>query len=98
MTNVAIIETGGKQYLVREGEEFLVERLAAEPDQTITVPDHLHGGKVTLVVIAAERAPKVLIRKFKAKVNYLRRRGHRQLLTRVRVKAIQTQTKTKGKE
>lgn len=88
--SVAIIETGGKQYLIREGDELTVERLTAEPQTVVTLPDLLHdGGQVTLEVIGPERAAKIHVRKFKAKTNYLKRRGHRQLLTRVRIQTVQ---------
>lgn len=78
LMSVAIIETGGKQYLVREGAEVLVERLDGEPESKRNFDDLLNNKKVTATVVGHDRAAKVNVRKFKSKVRYLRRRGHRQ--------------------
>lgn len=86
---VAVIQTGGKQYLVHVGDEVIVERLIAEPETAVDFSDLLHGKTVKTTVLAHDRAEKIRIVKFKSKVRYLRRQGHRQLQTRIRVESIQ---------
>ncbi|MBX6350246.1 MAG: 50S ribosomal protein L21 [Clostridia bacterium] len=100
----AIIETGGKQYRVREGDDLRVERLRAEQGDEVrfervlavgegrslvvgapTVP----GARVVARVLGHGRAKKVRVFKYKPKVNYRRRYGHRQPYTRVRVERIE---------
>lgn len=85
---VAIIQTGGKQYLVHEGEELSIERLAVQPEAKLDFTDLLHNAKVTAKVVAEMRAAKIHVRKFKSKVRYLRRRGHRQHQTRLLIEKI----------
>ena len=100
----AVVSTGGKQYRVEAGTTLDVERLAAEPGQTVTFDRVLlvgDGDEVTVgtptvagatvsgTVLGAERGPKLIIFKFKSKARYRRRNGHRQHLTRVRIDAIE---------
>lgn len=99
----AIVETGGKQYRVEAGQELTVERLAAAPGSQVvlervlavgagaelrvgtpTVP----GAAVVVRVVAHGRGRKIRGFKFKPKVNYRRRYGHRQPYTRVVVEEI----------
>lgn len=99
----AIIETGGKQYRVAEGEVFSIEKLPAAPGETVTVDrvlaigdgGNLHmgtpvleGAQVVLQILGQFKGRKVLVFKYKPKKNYRRRQGHRQRLTRVRVEKI----------
>lgn len=84
----AVIQTGGKQYLVAEGQTILVEKVVADDKQSISFPDLLSGKTVTAVVVAERRAPKIDVRKFKSKVRYLRRHGHRQQLTQIRIEKV----------
>lgn len=101
----AIIETGGKQYRVRPGDTIEVERLEADPGSTLEMERVLMvGGEdtearvgrptVSNAVVRAEvldhaRGEKVLVFRFKSKVRYRRRTGHRQHLTRLRITDIQ---------
>ena len=85
---VAVIQTGGKQYLVHEGEELAIERLTAEPETHIDFSDILNGKTVKATVVKHDRADKIRIVKFKSKVRYLRRRGHRQHQTMIRIESI----------
>ena len=85
---VAVIQTGGKQYVARPGEQLVIERLSAEPATTVDFPDLLHGKTVTARVVAHLRGDKIHVRKYKAKVRYLRRIGHRQDLTRIAIEQI----------
>ena len=99
----AIIETGGKQYKVEEGQELVIEKLAAEADETVTVENVLmlnndgavtvgkpfvEGAKVTLKVVENGKARKITVYKYKPKKNYRRNKGHRQPFSRVVVESI----------
>lgn len=100
----AIVETGGKQHLVREGDTLQVELLPAEEGQVVTlnrvlaVGDEerlevgrpfLDGAAVTVRVVRHGRGPKIIVFKYKAKKNYRRKQGHRQPFTTVRVEKIE---------
>jgi large subunit ribosomal protein L21 len=99
----AVMSSGGKQYRVEPGTTLIVERLAVEPgasvtfDRVLLVADGdeilvgtplVAGATVRGTVLAEELGPKLVIFKFKQKVKYRRRTGHRQHLTRVRIDAI----------
>ena len=99
----AIIETGGKQYKVEEGQELVIEKLAPEADETVTVENVLmlnndgtvtvgkpfvEGAKVTLKVVENGKARKITVYKYKPKKNYRRKKGHRQPFSRVVVESI----------
>lgn len=99
----AIIETGGKQYRVQEGQVLLIEKLPAAAGEIFTVDrvlavsgeDGLRVGtpviteaRVTLRVLEQTKGKKMLVFKYKPKKNYRRRQGHRQLLSRVKVEEI----------
>ena len=99
----AVFESGGKQHRVSEGDVIRVERLSGEPGQSVEF-DHVllvsegddvavgapyvEGGKVTAEVVEQGRADKVRVIKFKRRKNYLRRAGHRQQYTAVRITGI----------
>ena len=100
----AVFETGGKQYRAQVGDELFVERLnAAEGEQVsfervLLVSDDnetkigapvLEGASVMASVLEHGKGPKILVFKYKAKVNHRRRKGHRQPYTKVRVEAIE---------
>ncbi len=109
----AIVETGGKQYRVQAGDTIAVERLAAEPGSTLeldrvlmvagdgsapqtgapTVP----GAVVRAEVLEQGRGEKIIVFKFKAKVRYRRKTGHRQALTRLRITDIVSSGKSPAK-
>jgi large subunit ribosomal protein L21 len=99
----AVIQTGGKQYRVAEGDTLKVEKLAAdtgatvELDRVLMVADgenvkvgkpYLDGGKVTATVEAHGRAKKVKILKFRRRKQYLKRQGHRQWYTAIKITGI----------
>jgi large subunit ribosomal protein L21 len=97
----AIVESGGKQYRVSEGEVLRLEALAAEPGEVVELPvkllvgDEVEVGRPRLEnvsikakVLAHGRASKLYIYKFKAKSNYRRKNGHRQAYTEVRIGEI----------
>jgi len=97
----AVIATGGKQYLVTEGQELEVEKLPAEKNATfepllIIDSDKIDLGKPTItgVKVAADvleqvvKAPKVTAIRYKAKKRVRKVRGHRQKLTRIKITKI----------
>jgi len=99
----AVIETGGKQYRVQEGEVISVEKLDAEAGQAVSIKEVLVVGKEneTLVgkpyvagatveaeVVENGKADKVVIYKYKAKKDSHSKRGHRQPYTKLQIKAI----------
>lgn len=99
----AIIQTGGKQYRVTEGDVLTVEKLEAnegdvvEFDSVLTVVKDgevvvgkplVAGAKVAAKVLAQGKAKKILVFKYKAKSNYRRRQGHRQPFTKVVIEKI----------
>ncbi|MCS7006644.1 MAG: 50S ribosomal protein L21 [Thermoleophilia bacterium] len=95
----AIIEVGGKQYRVREGQRLLVDRLR-ESEGTTFAPKVLfvggdggplldpRGGEVTAKVLAAVRGPKVRIGKYRRRTGYRRHAGFRASLTQIEIAAI----------
>ena len=99
----AIIETGGKQYRVTEGDVLSIEKIEAAEGQTVdfdrvltVVKDGevvigkplIANAKVTAEVVAHGKGKKILVFKYKAKSNYRRRQGHRQPFTKVRIEKI----------
>ena len=100
----AIIETGGKQLKVEEGQAIYVEKLDADPesvvvfDKVVLVSDksvkvgtpYVKGAKVTGVVDKQGKGKKIMIFKYKAKKGSThRRQGHRQPYTKVTIKSIE---------
>ena len=101
----AIVEAGGRQVRVTPGSVVLVDRVAGDTGQDITLDRVLlvqkDGGeivtgapfvanaRVLAVVDAAVRGPKIRVFKKKRRKGYRRTRGHRSALTRLRVKEIQ---------
>ncbi len=100
----AIIEAGGKQYRVREGDVLKVEKLPVEAGTVIPVERVLalatdsaflvgrptvEGARVMLRVLAHGRGEKIIVFKYKPKKNYRRKKGHRQYYTAVRVEKIE---------
>ena len=99
-----MVEIGGHQYRVGPGDEIVVQRLHAQPGQELAVGRVLlvHRDGQTLVgtpavadaravvrVVEHLRGRKIRVFKFKPKVNYRRRRGHRQPYTRLVVQRIE---------
>lgn len=96
----AVIETGGKQYLVSPKDKLKIEKLpggaggetvfdkvllvGGEGETKVGRP-HVGGAKVVGKVLAQGRAKKIKIFKYKAKVRYRRRKGHRQEYTEIKI-------------
>lgn len=102
----AIIEAGGKQYRVREGDVLKVEKLPVEAGTVIPAERVLAVGtgaeiligrpvvdkaRVLLRVLAHGRGEKIIVFKYKPKKNYRRKQGHRQSYTAVRVEKIEVE-------
>jgi large subunit ribosomal protein L21 len=103
MSMYAVLKTGGKQYRVEAGDTLVVEKLDGEPGSAITFDRVLlvgdgeqvtvgrptvPGASVSATVLGAELGQKIIVFKFKPKVKYRRRTGHRQRLTLIRIDAI----------
>lgn len=97
MANIAIFQTGGKQYRVSEGDIVKVEKLNAtgsvEFDQVLMVGDKVgtpfvDGARVVAEVIEQKRDDKILVFKKKRRQNYRRTAGHRQFITVLKIKSI----------
>ena len=99
----AVVQTGGKQYRVSEGDTIKVEKLGAdtgasvELDKVLLVADgeqvkvgtpYVDGGTVTATVKSHGRAKKVKIVKFKRRKHHLKHQGHRQWYTELQVTGI----------
>jgi large subunit ribosomal protein L21 len=99
----AIIETGGKQFRVQEGDVLCVEKLTADVGDIVPVEKVLllekdgavivgtpliSGAKAELKVLEHGKGEKIIIFKYKSKKNYRRKQGHRQPYTKVLVEAI----------
>jgi large subunit ribosomal protein L21 len=100
----AIVETGGKQYRVKPGDTVAVERLAGEPGESLDLDRVLlvagngdqprigspgiDGAIVRAEVVEHIRGEKIIVFRYKSKVRYRRKTGHRQSLTRLRITDI----------
>jgi len=99
----AIIETGGKQYKVTEGETLFIEKLAAEAGDSVTFDRVLAvlgdesatfgtpvvaGVTVEASVVKNGKGKKIMIFKYNAKKGYRKRQGHRQPYTKVEIGKI----------
>lgn len=100
----AIIETGGKQYRIAEGDAFTVEKIAGhkagdtvvfdkvllidDGDKTTVGAPYIEGKTVEVTLTTEGKGKKLWIQKFKSKSRYKRRLGHRQPYAKVEVKKI----------
>ena len=99
----AVIETGSKQYRVTPGDTIVVERLATEAGQTVTLNRVLlvaNDGKVSVGaptvdkaavvadVVEHKRGPKKVTFKMRRREGYHKTIGHRQEITVLKIKTI----------
>ena len=97
----AVIETGGKQYKVSEGDVIKVEKLDAEAgstvsfdqviavsDGTLKVGEDVAKATVSATVMEQGRGKKVIVYKYKRKTGYHKKNGHRQAYTQVKIDKI----------
>lgn len=97
MSNIAIFQTGGKQYRVKTGDIVKVEKLNAEGtvefDQVLMLDDKVgtpfvDGARVVAQVLEQKRGDKILVFKKKRRQNYRRTHGHRQHITVLKITEI----------
>lgn len=99
----AIVETGGKQYVVAAGDTVKVDKMAAEPgtsvsidrvlalvgdDRTVAGTPYVQGAAVKAEVVRTSKADKVLVYKKRPRRVYEKLRGHRQPYTTIRITEI----------
>jgi len=98
----AIIATGGKQYRVSEGDIIRVEKLGVEAGETVTFDQvlavnngelligcpNVDGATVTATVMKNAKEKKVIVYKYKRKLGYHKKNGHRQLYTQIKIEKI----------
>ncbi len=99
----AVIQSGGKQYRVAPGQHLKIEKLEAQPGDTINFEQVMmladgdkckvgtptvKGAKVSAEVIEHGRHKKIHILKFKRRKHSMKQRGHRQYYTEVQIKDI----------
>jgi large subunit ribosomal protein L21 len=109
MAGYAIIRLGGKQYLVREGEKLLVDRLDLAENKTFKPDVIFEGGNgkaeispkgqpVTARVLAHVQGDKIRIGKYRRRTGYRRHTGFRSKLTQIEIESIGSPRKTAAKE
>jgi large subunit ribosomal protein L21 len=96
----AVIQTGGKQYRVEEGQQLDVEKVGADDtvdlrpvllvdgQSVLSTPDELAGASVTARVVGEAKGPKITGFKYKNKSNQRRRWGHRQQYDTIEITKI----------
>lgn len=99
----AVIETGGKQYLVSLQDKVTIEKLIAEAGDKVTFDKvllsvdgekvnlgkpYVKGAKVVAKVLEQAKADKIVVFKYRAKSRYRRKQGHRQKQTIVQIESI----------
>jgi large subunit ribosomal protein L21 len=101
--NLAVIKTGGKQYIVSLGDKIKIERIDGEDGKEIEFSEVLLMGedknlsigepivkdaKVCGKILRQDRAKKIIIFKYKAKKRYKKKTGHRQEFTEVEITKV----------
>ncbi len=99
----AVIETGGKQYRVQEGDVISVEKLGVEDgakvvfDKVLVAGEgadikvgkpYIEGCTVEGTAVETGKGPKVIIFKYKSKKDYRKKQGHRQPFTSVKIESL----------
>ncbi|MBL7141761.1 50S ribosomal protein L21 [Patescibacteria group bacterium] len=111
MDSLTVIKTGGKQYLVKLGDILRIEKIEGKAGKKVSFKDVLlffdskkkkvEIGKPNLKIkveaeiLAQEKGPKIKIIKYKPKTRYRRKRGHRQLYTKVKIIKVGVEGKTR---
>lgn len=102
MAKIAIIETGGKQYVVMNDSVITIEKLESDGkkvtfDKVLLVDDgskaqvgkpYVSGAKVSAEVVEEGKSDKVTVIRYRAKSRYAKKKGHRQPFTKVRITAL----------
>jgi len=104
---LAVIKTGGKQYLVKPGDKIKVEKIDKELGKGIVLDEVLllernnkieigapfiKGAKVKAEILEQDKYKKVVIFKYKPKKRYKKKTGHRQPYSLIEIKSIETKT------
>ncbi len=99
----AIIETGGKQYRVQEGDTLFVEKIDKEEGEKVDLTKvlliskegdlivgkpYIENAKVEATVLEHGKARKIVVFKYKPKKNYRKKQGHRQPYTKLKIEKI----------
>ena len=100
----AVVRTGGKQYIVSEGDFFKVEKLSGDVGDAVVFEDILltskdgdvrigtpvvPGAKVTGTIVEQGRDKKIIVFKMKRRKGFRKKQGHRQYFTGVKVASIE---------
>ena len=105
----AVVRTGGKQYRVAAGDKIVVEKMAGEAGDTVSLGDVLFasdagevraaaGLTVSAEIIAQAKADKIIVFKKKRRHNYRRKNGHRQQHTILKIIAVGEATAAPAKK
>jgi large subunit ribosomal protein L21 len=100
---LAVVETGGKQFLVKPGDKLNISKIVGDKGASVTFDKvllradgdnieigkpYVSGANVEAKVIKQDRADKVLVMKYHNKTRYRRKRGHRQHFTQVEIVTV----------
>lgn len=101
MAKMAVVKTGGKQYLVHENDELVVDRLEGEKDakielemlalldeEAVKVGTPLLSEKAAATIVENLKGDKIRVAKFKSKVRFRKVRGFRSQLSRIKITRI----------
>lgn len=103
MAKLAIIKTGGKQYKVSEGDIIKIEKLEGEPksevifDNVLLIADGdkvkigkplIEKAKVVGELVETKKGKKVIVFRYKPKKRYRKKKGHRQIYSKIKIKKI----------
>lgn len=90
MKKIAIIETGGRQYRVRENDIIKVNKLSQNPGDKVNFVDILEKQNVTGELIEQKKDKKVLVFKHHKRKRYIRKKGHRQVISVIKISNIKS--------
>ena len=99
----AIVESGGKQYKAVPGRTIEVDRLGGQVGDTVELEavlvsedgevkvgtPYVDGIKVKASVVGEVKGPKIIVFKYKPKIRYRRKQGHRQRYTQIKIESIE---------
>lgn len=100
----AVVKTGGKQYKVQEGDVIFVEKLDVDAESIVELTEVLavendgdlkigtpivEGAKVTAKVLKQGKGKKVVVFKYRPKLDYRKKNGHRQPYTQLQIEKIE---------
>jgi len=108
----AVMETGGLQFKVQEGDKLKIPKIAAEQGKEVAFDKvllisrdekeplmgkpYLEGAKIEAQVLSTGKGEKILVYKFKRRVKYRRKKGHRQDYTQIMISKINAPKKSKA--